>query len=1119
MTFFRPLVPFAAILLAATLLEATPVALAAPQKPIFPVLQYEPYPVGSPVAMTDGDMNGDGTSDTLYATTSGGTTTLTPALRSGSTVIIGTTTAVASCTATALLLADLNKDSKLDAIVACSENTTVILTGNGDGTFTSATTLANSGRHYQAADLNNDGLPDLIYSTDRSSGLTVSPDAQIQVAINRTSGSSIAFAPPTAYPGYFFLNYPYNDNYINSNQFLLADVNHDGKLDILTGAGDHSISNYVTRVSYGNGDGTFGLGSPILIIDPGTLAAADFDNDGELEIVSYYLSNSAGGTVVSISFPNSGKATVITPVHTGVVSIHPLDLNGDGKLDILLTGALSTPLIGDGTGNFTVGKSYVTPGSFYGARNGIKGVDIVYNTPAGYFVLHNDGTGAFDGIAATYFSDSPVVADLNGDGLSDLTAAQLLGSLSSQKGNGDGTFSPLSSNIAVPYGSIPISGDFNGDGILDVALLASARSTTIYGPDWADFAASLTSFKGNGDGTFTSLGFQGYIGTSTSQNYINPQGVVTGDFNGDGKLDIALSYNDPKQLLASGVGFIPGNGDGTFPQGANLSDVVNIDIQPSGIVSRPFAADLNGDGKLDLVWGHNAYINQGSNSFIAIPLPSSGTPLLLADLNGDGKADILINNAIYAGRDDGSFVSTPIATITMPAGVNFITATSADLDGDGNLDLIIQSYNRMAYTTVAYGDGKGNFTTDPNFYTTGTERPFTASLARLNKSARAGTGPDYIVFASGAAMPLLNTLGTAVSPTITLSGQYTNLKTSVPAYFTATIVGSYPTGTVTLSTDDGTVLDTVTIPKGQQQPFPAMFIPTFTQPGTYRLIATYSGDTNNLPVTSAPFSINVARQYTGINLSVISVNGNIYQGRKVTLHTSVAGYNPTGQVTFTWGTTLLGTVTLTNGAGDLDYTFNSTGDTPITVSYSGDIANAPSSNVFFYPVLSAPDFSITATVVNATVKKGDDAQWMIKLGPINGYTGIVTISCKTINCGTTTIDATGRAPAQAVLSIPTASFVAAQSSSTSYGPLYASLLLFLAAGRRRWRQSIQLHVCLIGLVALLGAASLAGCSSGTSSSNNSTSIPTTKAYTVGIVLSDASIGVSHTENLSINVSN
>ena len=67
-------------------------------------------------------------------------------------------------------------------------------------------------------------------------------------------------------------------------------------------------------------------------------------------------------------------------------------------------------------------------------------MDIVYTTAAGFFVLHNDGSGAFDGIVATYFSDSPIVADFDGDGLSDLAAGQVTGTLGSMKGLGDGTF-------------------------------------------------------------------------------------------------------------------------------------------------------------------------------------------------------------------------------------------------------------------------------------------------------------------------------------------------------------------------------------------------------------------------------------------------------------------------------------------------------------------------------------------------------------------------------------------------------------------------------------------------------------------------------------------------------
>jgi hypothetical protein len=137
-------------------------------------------------------------------------------------------------------------------------------------------------------------------------------------------------------------------------------------------------------------------------------------------------------------------------------------------------------------------------------------------------------------------------------------------------GKGDGTFtsapgSPISLGTSL---SAVVAADFNGDGKLDLAVTDSTTNT-------------VTVLLGNGDGTF---------GPPSAISVGNgPVAIVAGDFNSDGKLDLAV-VND----LDGTVTLLLGNGDGTFAQAAGSPYAVGTG--PSQIV----AADFNGDGKLDL---------------------------------------------------------------------------------------------------------------------------------------------------------------------------------------------------------------------------------------------------------------------------------------------------------------------------------------------------------------------------------------------------------------------------------------------------------------------------------------------------------------------------------------
>jgi hypothetical protein len=1099
-------------------LALAPAAFAATQ-PAFPVLTYEPYAVTSPLAMAEGDLNGDGIVDTLYVSAMAGSTTLTAALRSanpGTTPTLAASTTIPS-TANSILLVDLNNDKKLDAVITCIDSnsigTVAILTGNGDGTFTPAGSIAAYGRKVLAADLNGDGFVDLVI---QAAPFASQPN---RYAVVLSKGTAVpSFATPV-----YYNSYPTTP--AGNDQIVIADVNMDGKPDIVLGADDHDFGAWVGNVWYGDGTGNF----PTKVnLGTGNLAVADFDGDGKPDMASYAVGINSGSGFILIEFPNSGKSYVKTLVSSGTASVLPLDINGDGKLDIVLAGHTTTILFGDGTGAFTVGKSYAAPGTFYTVRKGAAGIDLVYTTPAGFYTLHNDGKGVFDGLPSIYFTDSPVIGDFNGDGLTDIAGAESAGGVYSIFGHGDGTFTFPTGTPALPYSSLPVRADFNGDGIPDVVYVNQADTES---PVFSCCSGSmLGSAKGNADHTFTSIFNYGNIGSASPvSSYSYPRGIVAGDFNNDGKLDVAISYNDTVIHNRSALVIVQGNGDGTFAwDGSYWAISTTVAQGPAGIDSRPFAADLNGDGKLDLVWGANVYINQGNNNFTALPLPVAGTPLLLADLNGDKLTDIIIDNAVYAGKGDGTFLPTPIATIATPTGASFVTANAGDIDGDGNTDVVIQSMTGLATFTVAYGDGKGNFTTDPNVYTTGSVRPVTSAIATLNSTSLASSHPrlDLIAFASGAAVPLLNQ-GNPAPDTPVLSSTSVKVNINGGVYFAplqrvpfyAAVTGKGPTGSVTFTLSDGTVIGTTALINGA-----GVLYSSLPLPGIFQVIATYSGDSSSAPSTSAPSTVNVVKMVPSLTLNL---NFDIYAGRVTSLGINLySAFSPTGTITFTSNGQVIGTVTpdgtsgLSNAA--LKYAFPSVGTYIIVANFAGDASNLPAtSKAITITVLPGPDFTLSASPSTVTVNAGDKAAWNVTVTSVNNFSGYVTMGCQADSCATYQLYVSPATPGTVTFSFQTTKPSVARPS-MHFTPVAAAALLFFAAGRRRWRRlAPQLRIGLFVLCAFLGTTMFSGCSSGTSSSSSGSSSGTTsnppKTYSLVITGADIPNGILHSYTLTLIV--
>ena len=294
--------------------------------------------------------------------------------------------------------------------------------------------------------------------------------------------------------------------------------------------------------------------------------------------------------------------------------------------------------------------------------------------------------------------------------------------------------------------------DFNGDGKLDIAVSNYASNT-------------ISVFLNKGDGTFGAP----VLTTVNPQGAVGLGGIVSGDFNEDGKPDLVVGTIAG---LQSDIVLL-GNGDGTFTQKSQILNTYGF--------SQAKAVDLNGDKHLDVISGDNGNMSvalgKGDGTFNPAvwvsngPLANSYFGMDVGDLTGNGKldfvgADFTPNAAdivVFPGNGDGTF-QTP--TWQPESGADSVAL--ADFNGDGKLDVLI------GYTTgaqVALGNGNGTFqmASQLPIYSSNTGNGIIVRTADLDQDGK----PDALVadYSGGVFTVVLNdassiSAGTRYSSTI-----------------------------------------------------------------------------------------------------------------------------------------------------------------------------------------------------------------------------------------------------------------------------------------------------------------------------------------------------------------